>query len=110
MVEGARLECVYAVIPYRGFESHPLRQPSLFKLRLAYASKTAESEIRTRLPYEALAKEGRFRKREMFYVYLIQSETFPEQRYIGFTTDLKSASIPTTPVVPCTHPNTNLGS
>ncbi len=26
MVEGARLECVYAVIPYRGFESHPLRQ------------------------------------------------------------------------------------
>ncbi len=25
----------------------------------------------------------------MFYVYLIQSETFPEQRYIGFTTDLK---------------------
>ncbi len=25
MVEGARLECVYAVIPYRGFESHPLR-------------------------------------------------------------------------------------
>ncbi len=36
-----------------------------------------------------MAKEGRFRKREMFYVYLIQSETFPEQRYIGFTTDLK---------------------
>ncbi len=25
----------------------------------------------------------------MFYVYPIQSETFPEQRYIGFTTDLK---------------------
>ena len=36
------------------------------------------------------AKEGRFRKREMFYVYLIQSQTFPEQRYIGFTTDLKT--------------------
>ncbi len=25
----------------------------------------------------------------MFYVYLIQSQEFPEQRYIGFTTDLK---------------------
>jgi len=25
----------------------------------------------------------------MFYVYLIQSEPFPEQRYTGFTTDLK---------------------
>ena len=25
----------------------------------------------------------------MFYMYLIQSQTFPEQRYIGFTTDLK---------------------
>lgn len=25
----------------------------------------------------------------MFYVYLIQSKTFPEQRYVGFTTDLK---------------------
>jgi predicted GIY-YIG superfamily endonuclease len=26
----------------------------------------------------------------MFYVYLIQSKTFPEQRYIDFTTDLKT--------------------
>ena len=25
----------------------------------------------------------------MFYVYLIRSEAFPEQRYIGFITDLK---------------------
>jgi predicted GIY-YIG superfamily endonuclease len=25
----------------------------------------------------------------MFYVYLIQSEAFPEQRYVGYTTDLK---------------------
>lgn len=25
----------------------------------------------------------------MYYVYLIQSEAFSEQRYIGFTTDLK---------------------
>ncbi len=75
MVEGARLECVYAVIPYRGFESHPLRQPSLFELRLAYASKTAEARLERGLPSdlqsaeadfrsakaEALAKEGRSR-------------------------------------------------
>jgi putative endonuclease len=27
---------------------------------------------------------------KMFYVYLLQSAEFPEQRYIGFTTDLKS--------------------
>ena len=26
----------------------------------------------------------------MFYVYLIRSERFPEQRYIGFTTNLKT--------------------
>lgn len=25
----------------------------------------------------------------MFYVYLLRSEPFPEQRYIGFSTDLK---------------------
>ncbi len=25
----------------------------------------------------------------MFYVYLIQSEAFPVQRYVGFSTDLK---------------------
>ncbi len=44
---------------------------------------------RARLPSEALAKEGQFKKREMFYVYLIRSEVFPEQKYIGFTTDFK---------------------
>ena len=47
------------------------------------------SEIRARLPSEALAKEGWFREREMFYVDLIRSKAFPKQRYIGFTTDLK---------------------
>lgn len=26
----------------------------------------------------------------MFYVYFIRSESYPEQRYVGFTTDLKS--------------------
>ncbi len=25
----------------------------------------------------------------MFYVYLIQSESFPDQRYVGFTADLR---------------------
>ena len=25
----------------------------------------------------------------MFYVYLIQSESIPDQRYVGFTTDLR---------------------
>jgi putative endonuclease len=25
----------------------------------------------------------------MFYVYLIQSEPFPDQRYVGFSTDLR---------------------
>lgn len=30
MVEGARLEIVYAVSPYRGFESPPLRQMKMF--------------------------------------------------------------------------------
>ena len=26
----------------------------------------------------------------MFYVYLMRSESVPDQRYVGFTTDLKS--------------------
>ena len=26
----------------------------------------------------------------MFYVYLIQSEPFPDQRYVGFATDLRA--------------------
>ena len=30
VVEGARLESVYTVTPYRGFESHPLRHFLLF--------------------------------------------------------------------------------
>src|SRR3546814_7404428 len=33
--------------PPRGFESLPLRQPSLFELRLAYASKRAEARLRS---------------------------------------------------------------
>jgi predicted GIY-YIG superfamily endonuclease len=37
------------------------------------------------MPSEALAKEGR----PMFYVYLIESEPNPQQRYVGLTTDLK---------------------
>ena len=31
MVEGARLESVYAVTPYRGFESHPLRHVYIYQ-------------------------------------------------------------------------------
>lgn len=34
-----------------------------------------------------MAKEG---YRTMYYVYLIQSINFPDQRYIGFTEDLKA--------------------
>ena len=37
---------------------------------------------------EALAKGDEFIP--MFYVYLIQSISFPKQRYIGYTTDLKA--------------------
>ncbi len=35
MVEGARLESVYTVTPYRGFESHPLRPDFPFSNDLA---------------------------------------------------------------------------
>ena len=44
---------------------------------------------RARLPSEALAKEGRLRAHDVFYVYLICSGAFPQQRYVGFTKDLK---------------------
>jgi predicted GIY-YIG superfamily endonuclease len=37
------------------------------------------------MPSEALAKEGGC----MHYVYLLESEAFAGQRYIGLTTDLK---------------------
>jgi putative endonuclease len=37
------------------------------------------------MPSEASAKEGR----QMYYVYLLQSEAFAGQRYVGVTSDLK---------------------
>jgi hypothetical protein len=52
VVEGARLESEYTAKPYRGFESLPLRQPSL-KLRLA-----SYHRVRRRLSAEALAEVG----------------------------------------------------
>jgi hypothetical protein len=58
------------------------------RARLPSDFQSAQADFRS-AKAEALAKEGCFRKCEMFYVYLIRSETFPEQRYIGFTTDLK---------------------
>ena len=36
-----------------------------------------------------MAKEGWHGEHDVFYVYLIRSAAYPEQRYIGFTTDLK---------------------
>ncbi len=67
---------------------HP---PPAFALRASAGLRQEDgrNEIRVRLRSEALAKEGWFREREMFYVYLIRSKAFPKQRYIGFTTDLK---------------------
>lgn len=37
------------------------------------------------MPSEALAEEGA----EMHYVYMLQSETVIDQRYVGLTSDLK---------------------
>jgi putative endonuclease len=37
------------------------------------------------MPSEALAKEGR----HMHYVYLLESEAFADQRYVGMASDLK---------------------
>jgi predicted GIY-YIG superfamily endonuclease len=37
------------------------------------------------MPSEALAEEGC----QMRYVYLLQSEAFPGQRYVGLTSDLR---------------------
>jgi putative endonuclease len=37
------------------------------------------------MPSEALAKEGR----RMHYVYLLPSQEFARQRYVGLTSDLK---------------------
>ena len=34
MVEGARLESVYTVTPYRGFDSHPLRHLKVHRLSM----------------------------------------------------------------------------
>ena len=44
--------------------------------------------FRARLSSEALAKEDWCKEHGVFYVYLIRSEAFPDQRYIGFTTDV----------------------
>jgi len=37
------------------------------------------------MPSEALAKEGRI---QMHYVYLLQSESFSDQRYVGMASDV----------------------
>src|SRR5262245_47245594 len=42
------------------------------------------SRPRSRMPSEALAKEGA----PEHYVYLLQSESFADQRYIGMASDL----------------------
>ena len=58
-----------------------------YGFRVAYASKTTE----TVRPKECPPKLWRRRTGEnnVLYVCLIQSESFSEQRYTGFTTDLK---------------------
>ena len=38
-----------------------------------------------------LGEGGSSREQRMFYVYLMHREAFSDQRYEGFTTDLKSA-------------------
>lgn len=42
------------------------------------------------MPCVALAKHGLLKIKLMYYVYLIQSIKYPEQKYVGFTTDLKN--------------------
>jgi hypothetical protein len=46
----------------------------------------------------------------MHYVYMLQSLSHPEQRYTGFTADLKERLEALTPAAPSTLPSTNRGS
>jgi predicted GIY-YIG superfamily endonuclease len=46
----------------------------------------------------------------VFYAYLLQSEKEPDQRYVGFTTDLKDRLKPTNPAALLTPQNTNHGN
>jgi len=46
----------------------------------------------------------------MYYVYIILSEVQPEQRYVGFTANLKQRLKPIIQVNLNTQQNTNLGS
>src|SRR5213080_1883344 len=65
----------------REFESHPLRSwfaPS--------ALRRIGKIARSRMPSEALAKEGH---QKLYYVYLIESLSVQGERYVGMTTDLK---------------------
>src|SRR5438128_9074045 len=64
----------------REFESHPLRS-CFAPVALRRIGKIA----RSRMPSEALAKEGG----PLYYVYLIESLSVHGQRYVGMTTDLK---------------------
>src|SRR3546814_5214227 len=49
--------------PPRGFESLPLRQPSLFELRLAYASKRAEARLERGCPPKPWRRRAETRSR-----------------------------------------------
>lgn len=46
----------------------------------------------------------------MHYVYLLKSQSHPEQKYVGVTEDLKRDSATTIKAFPSTHPNICLGN
>ncbi len=78
----------------RGFDSRRLHQPSLGargKRRLPRRSSNERSRAfryYTKIPLQATARHA---NNDMFYyVYIIQSEEFPDHYYSGFTEDLDS--------------------
>jgi hypothetical protein len=60
--------------------------PPAFALRASRFAGLARSDIAKQDALRSLGKGGLLR---MYYVYLIQSEAFPSQRYVGFTKDLR---------------------
>jgi hypothetical protein len=93
VAEGGGLLNRYRVVkPYRGFESLRLRQPSPSLqgqwLRLSYASKPIAA-LGEGCPPKPQAKEG-YRHSRHVLRYLPQGEKKPDERYVGFTADLKA--------------------
>ncbi len=79
---------------HRGFESHPLRQPSRFGWHAnSYPSIHSHlliKKLKEKAVHRSFSEGGHDHAFQMKYVYLIRSESFPNQTYVGVTSNVQT--------------------